>query len=349
VTRINGDKPHVVRGSGVSADDHRFAPGEKVANRYRIVDMIGAGAIGEVYEAYDEALAEPIALKTLKPHVASDGVTVERFRRELLLARRVTHSNVCRVYDLGRHDLREGVVVTFLTMELLRGISLADHIKRVGRAMTVGEALPLVTQMAAGLDAAHAAGVIHRDFKPGNLVLVPEAAGDSPAVVTAGYRVVTTDFGLARRNRLDEEALTNTGEALGTPLYMAPEQVAAGEQPITPATDIYALGIVMYELVTGQLPFKGNSITVMALKRIREAPPSPRTVVPDLDARWEAAILRCLERDPARRFQRASQVIEALTGESPDGLPPPDDAAETPSGRVKLGALLRRALGKRRE
>ncbi|HET6279772.1 MAG TPA: serine/threonine-protein kinase [Polyangia bacterium] len=327
----------------MSADDHRFAPGEKVANRYRIVDMIGAGAIGEVYEAYDEALAEPVALKTLKLQVASDGVTVERFRRELLLARRVTHNNVCRVYDLGRHDLRDGVVVTFLTMELLRGASLADHIKRLGRAMTIDEALPLVAQMAAGLDAAHGAGVIHRDFKPGNLVLVP----DGVAGVAAGFRVVTTDFGLARRNRLDEEALTNTGEALGTPLYMAPEQVAAGEQPITPATDIYALGIVIYELLTGQLPFKGNSITVMALKRIREAPPSPRTVVPDLDARWEAAILRCLERDPARRFQRASELMAALTGGDPDGAPLPDDATETPSGRVKLGRLLRRVVSRK--
>lgn len=338
MTRVNGDKPRIARGPG---DDHRFAPGEKLAGRYRIIDMLGAGAIGEVYEAYDEALAEPVALKTLKAQVASDGVTVERFRRELLLARRVTHNNVCRVYDLGRHELTAGgPVVTFLTMELLRGLSLADHIKKLGRAMSPEEALPLVAQMAAGLDAAHDAGVIHRDFKPGNLMMVPDAG----AAGEAGFRVVTTDFGLARRNRLDEEALTNTGEALGTPLYMAPEQVAAGSQPITPATDIYALGIIIYELVTGELPFKGNSITVMALKRIREAPPAPSTLVPHLDPRWDAAIMRSLEREPARRYQRASQLMAALTEESPDTGVVEGTQAESPSGRVKLARLLKRVV-----
>jgi serine/threonine protein kinase len=336
MTRVGEDNRRAGGNGGTPGDDHRFAPGEKVAGRYRIVELIGAGAIGEVYEAFDEALAEPVALKTLNTRMASDGVTVERFRRELQLARRVTHRNVCRVYDLGRHDLADGAVVTFLTMELLRGISLAEHLRTFGRPMTLAEAFPLVAQMGAGLQAAHDAGVIHRDFKPGNLVLVPEEPG--------GFRVMITDFGLARRNRLDEEALTHTGEALGTPLYMAPEQVAAGEKPVTPATDIYALGIVIYEMVTAELPFKGNSITVMALKRIREAPVSPRAVVPDLDPRWEAAILHCLERDPARRFQRASDAVAALTAEAPPT--PPPTVSEPPAGRMRT--LLRRATGRNR-
>jgi serine/threonine-protein kinase len=208
--------------------------------------------------------------------------------------------------------------------------------------MTEDEALPLVKQMAAGLEGAHGAGVIHRDFKPGNLVLVPDDSG----AFAGGFRVVITDFGLARRSRLDDEALTNTGEALGTPLYMAPEQVVAGHQPVTPATDIYALGIVLYELVTGELPFKGNSITVMALKRVREAPASPRSVVPALDARWEAAILRCLEREPARRFQRGPELLAALSSAYPPEPPPPPESPPAPEG--KLRAFIRRATRRNR-
>jgi eukaryotic-like serine/threonine-protein kinase len=304
--------------------DQRFAPGDKLAGRYRIVHLIGEGAIGEVYEAFDEALAEPLALKTLRAQVASQAVTVERFRREIQLARKVTHRNVCRTYDLGRHELPDGTVVTFLTMELLRGISMDRYMRDRGR-LTIAEALPFVTQMTAGLAAAHDVGVIHRDFKPGNLVLVPEAgaAPDDPP------RLVISDFGLARRHGLGEETITTTGESLGTPLYMAPEQVHSGVEPISPATDIYALGIVLYELVTDEMPFKGNSTTVMALKRIKEKPVSPREFVPDLDARWEATIMRCLERSPARRYQTAGEVQAALIGDlPPTPLPPEPDPAE---------------------
>jgi serine/threonine protein kinase len=186
--------------------------------------------------------------------------------------------------------------------------------------------------MAAGLSAAHAVGVIHRDFKPGNLMLVPEPEGPP--------RVVITDFGLARRYSLDEISITVTGEAVGTPLYMAPEQVVTGQQPITAATDVYALGIVMFEMVTGELPFKGSSVTVMAIKRFKEAAPAPRLLVPDLDARWNAAILRCLERDPAKRYQTAAEVVAALTAEAP----PPEPAAPD-AGRS--GGFWKRVLRKK--
>ncbi len=296
-----------------------FSPGYTLAGRYRIVSLIGEGAIGEVYEAYDEALAEPVALKTLRAQVASHAVTVERFRREIQLARKVTHRNVCRTYDFGRHELANGTVVSFLTMELLRGVSFARHM-RDKRRMALADALPLVAQMTAGLEAAHHAGVIHRDFKPGNIVLVPEpgAAPDDPP------RLVITDFGLARRPGQGEESITNTGEALGTPLYMAPEQVTSGVEPITSATDIYALGIVLFEMVTDDMPFKGNSTTVMALKRIKEKPVSPTTIVPDLDPRWEAAIMRCLERHAARRYQNAGDVYAALVADAPTPPPPPE-------------------------
>jgi serine/threonine protein kinase len=318
---------------GPADTDPRFSPGVKLAGRYRIVSLIGEGAIGEVYEAYDEALGEPMALKTLHAQVASHAVTVERFRREIQLARKVTHRNVCRTFDLGRHDLPDGTQVAFLTMELLRGVSMARHMNAQGRFSTE-EALPLVRQMTAGLEAAHRAGVIHRDFKPGNLVLVPEAGGapgDPP-------RLVITDFGLARRPGLGDEGITNTGEALGTPLYMAPEQVMSGVEPITPATDIYALGIVLFEMLTNEMPFKGSSTTVMALKRIKEKPISPRTILPDLDPRWEAVVMRCLERVPARRYQTAADVETALIGDAP--IDPQGDA--TPPGGLR-GFFTRRS------
>jgi serine/threonine protein kinase len=303
-----------------------FSPGATLAGRYRIVSLIGEGAIGEVYEAYDAELGEPVALKTLRAQVASHAVTVERFRRELQLARKVTHRNVCRSYEFGRHELPDGTEVLFLTMELLRGPSLARHM-RDRRRMTPAEALPLVAQMAAGLEAAHRADVIHRDFKPGNIMLVPEpdAAPDEPP------RLVITDFGLARRPGQGEESITTTGEALGTPLYMAPEQVTSGVEPVTPATDVYALGIVLFEMVTDDMPFKGNSTTVMALKRIKEKPVSPTTIVPDLDPRWEAVIMRCLERHGAKRYQTAGEVYTALVADAA----PPRRPAETPAGRLR--------------
>jgi serine/threonine protein kinase len=312
------------RGGGHDPFDQRLADGELVAGRYKIVRLIGAGAVGEVYEANDETMNEAVALKTLRASSADDKVSVERFRREIQTARKVTHRNVCRTFDVGRHE-RAGVApLTFLTMELLRGETLAEALAARGRYRS-DEALPLVAQMSAGLGAAHAAGIVHRDFKPGNLMLVPDESGAT--------RVVITDFGLARRSALDDISITVTGEAVGTPLYMAPEQVVTGQQPISPATDVYALGIVMYEMVTGELPFKGSSITVMAIKRFKEAAPAPRLIVPDLDARWNAAILRCLEKDPARRFAGTAELMAALTAAGP----PPEPAPDAPESGWRRG------------
>jgi serine/threonine protein kinase len=304
------------RGGGHDPFDQRLADGEIVAGRYKIVRLLGAGAVGEVYEAHDETMGELVALKTLRASNAEDNVSVERFRREIQTARKVTHRNACRTFDVGSHKRDGAEPLTFLTMELLRGQTLTEALAARGRYRS-DEAMPLVTQMAAGLGAAHAAGVVHRDFKPGNLMLVPDEGGAT--------RVVITDFGLARRYGLDDVSITVTGEAVGTPLYMAPEQVVTGQQPITPATDVYSLGIVMYEMVTGELPFKGSSITVMAIKRFKEAAPAPRLIVPDLDARWNAAILRCLEKDPAKRFAGTAELMAALNADGP----PPEPATES--------------------
>src|SRR5258708_713959 len=215
------------------------------------------------------------------------------------------------VFELGQHVVLGGAErgernITYPPMELLEGETLAAR-RRRGR-MTADEALPLIQQMVAGLEAAHAAGVVHRDFKPSNVMLCD---GREPNPHT---RVVITDFGLARGfSKVDVSAsLTHSGQLIGTLAYMAPEQ--AEGKAITPATDIYALGLVMYEMVTGERPFPGEGPFAGVIERTHQLSPSPRTLVPDLDSRWEFAILRCLETRPEQRFQRPGEIVDALLG-----------------------------------
>ncbi len=292
--------------------------GQTLAGRFRIVRFLGQGGMGEVYEAEDLELNEQLALKTIRPEIAGDEDALARFKREIHLARRVTHGNVCRIFDLFRHQPPEPAQpINFLTMELLRGETLSARLRRTG-AMPVADAIPIVRQMAAALDAAHQANVIHRDFKSANVMLAAAREGSGSPL-----RAVVTDFGLARQQpSVGDDSTTSVSRMpgmRGTPAYMAPEQVR-GEN-ITTVADIYALGVVMFEMVTGRRPFGGDTPLATALKRLEEPPPSPRTLVPDLAPRWEAAILRCLERDPARRFARASEVVEALEEAAPAPAP----------------------------
>ena len=289
-------------------------PGLLLAGRFRLVRFLGQGGMGDVYEADDLEVAERVALKTLRPEIARDERAIERFRSELALARRVTHRNVCRIFDVFRHrpaDGASGEELALISMEMLPGETLAERIHKSG-PLRAADALPIVKQMAAALDAAHRAGVIHRDFKSSNVILVPAAvAGQAP-------RAVVTDFGLAQGIAAGEGTKPGTShpsEILGTPAYMAPEQVSGGV--VTPASDIYALGIVMYEMATGSCPFEADTPHITALKRLSEAVVSPRVRVPGLDPRWEAVILRCLERDPARRFASAADVLGALEPAAP--------------------------------
>jgi predicted ATPase/tetratricopeptide (TPR) repeat protein len=284
---------------GPEAD--RFTPGEQVADRYEIRGLLGRGGMGEVYEAWDRDLGIEVALKTLRIDTQTDE-SYRRLKMEGLLARSVWHPNVCRLYDLGRHDGERGPT-WFLTMERLHGDTLSSRLSG-GRRLSQGHARQLAEQMAAALGAAHAAGVVHRDFKPGNVILVG-SDGDERAVVT--------DFGIARSvtgAELDDRE--GSVFAAGTPVYMAPEQVRG--EPGGPGADIYALGIVLYEMVTGRPPFRDGSSLETARRRLTEPPPSPRGIVPDLDEHWETTILRCLELDPERRFRRAEDVAAALSG-----------------------------------
>ena len=318
-----------------------FADGETLAGRYRIVRFLAQGGMGEVYEAEDLELRQNVALKTISAQAGDvDPGAVERFKREIALARSVTHPNVCRIFDLGRHRAAtpEGALpvpaVTFLTMELLEGETLSQCLRRRGRLST-REALPLITQMADALGAAHKAQIVHRDFKSENVFLVPEdrapsatqPAGRPPA--TGPKRVVVTDFGVARGGAGDNFAAQVTGAGIvGTPSYMAPEQVEGG--PITTAADVYALGIVIYEMVTGRLPFEGPNPLSTAVKRLNEPPPPPHVHVPDLEAWWERAILRCLERDPQRRFATPGEVVAALQPPVRPAQPSPQAPAGGP-------------------
>ena len=311
--------------TGLSLEERKgvFAQDDLVSKRYRIIGLIGAGGAGEVYSAEDMALGERVALKTLSPGLAQSPVGLERFRREVTLSRKVTHPNVCRIFDLSEHEWENGRWTFFFTMELLDGTSLAHRLKN-GPRMTSDEALPLITQIALGLQAAHDSGVVHRDLKPSNIMLSGEGGG----------RVVITDFGLAHNQALDAVALTETGDMLGTVFYMSPEQVRGVE--ITPASDIYALGIVMYEMLTLGLPFEDVNLLATALRRLRTPPTPIRLRAPDLPARWVEVIDRCLAVEPEARFARAVDVVTALEG----GSPPP---AEPPRGW--LASLVKKRRG----
>ncbi|MCB9377696.1 MAG: protein kinase [Holophagales bacterium] len=281
-----------------------FETGAVLAGRYRIVRFLARGGMGEVYEAEDGDLRERVALKTVHPSVASEEGAIDRFKREIHLARKVTHPNVCRIFDVGYHAEADRTPIVFLTMELLEGETLSARLRRRGR-LPVEEALPIARQSAAALAAAHAAGVVHRDFKCENVFLVPRGESE---------RVVVTDFGIARGGSDDAFGLTLTsaGGVVGTPAYMAPEQVAG--ETVTPAVDQYALGIVLFEMVTGDLPFKGETPISTAAKRLTEAAPSPSTRVPELDSAWSAAIERALARQPERRFASVLDLVDALEG-----------------------------------
>jgi serine/threonine protein kinase len=305
--------------TGTDSDSRRggskdaFAPGAVVAGRYKVIDLVGSGGTGEVYRVVDQALGGTIALKTLKHGVAKHPVLLERFRREAQNALRVTHPNVCRIRDIGVHE-QGGQKRFFLTMELLEGESLAVLLARRAPFSTA-EALPIVTQIAEGLQAAHDSAVVHRDLKPGNVMLLPPAPGrDAP-------RAIITDFGLAISEEQIALGLTESSELIGTPEYMAPEQTEPGST--TPALDIYALGIITYEMLTKRRPFATGATPIETMLLRRQAAPQPlRAILPEADPIWDAAIQRCLERDPARRFARAADFVTALVERN---VPPPED------------------------
>ena len=262
-------------------NEGRFLPGRLVASRYRIIALLGKGGMGEVYRADDLTLGQPVALKFLPDEAGRDEGLLERFRNEVRMARRVSHPNVCRVYDVGDVDGQ-----TFFTMEYVDGEDLASLLRRIGR-LPPDKALDIARHLCAGLAAAHAKGVLHRDLKPANIML--DGRG----------QVVITDFGLAG---VADDIRGNEVRS-GTPAYMSPEQLAGKE--VSTRSDIYALGLVLYEVFTGKRAFAESPLK-LAHAGADRTPSRPSSVVKDLDPIVEKVILRCLEAEPTRTSSHGS-------------------------------------------
>jgi serine/threonine protein kinase/lipopolysaccharide biosynthesis regulator YciM len=283
--------PHHSNTSGLT-------PGQLLASRYRVVRLLGSGGMGEVYEVRDELIHEAVALKTLRRDLVAHRSGAARFESEMRLARKVAHPCVCRVFEVGAHELAGEPPLRFITMELLHGESLSSRIRRLGR-LTKEQAFPLAIQMAEGLQAAHELGIVHGDFKSSNVLIVAGPDGDHARI---------TDFGLARIDPgfqpADEtRTIHDGGKLVGTVGYMSPEQMGGGE--ITRASDLYSFGIVLFEMATGQLPFDKSHVIHAAMQRASGEGTRARSLAPNLDRRWEAAIVRCMQRDRTQRGSAA--------------------------------------------
>ncbi|MGH9729572.1 MAG: protein kinase domain-containing protein [Candidatus Acidiferrales bacterium] len=267
-------------------------PGDELGERYRIEALLGQGGMGRVYKAYDKELDRAIALKVLQPELTTDPNAMQRFKQELLLASRISHRHILRIHDLG-----EANGVKFISMAYVEGKDLHHLLHEEGKLPTA-RAQKIAEQLCEALDAAHSEGVVHRDLKPQNILMGKDD------------HVYISDFGLAKSLESSASGMTRTGQFLGTPRYMAPEQVEA--KPVDHRTDLYAFGLILYEMVTGQDAFKGDSTLQIMYRRVKEKAPNPKQFNPELPDSLSRVILRCLERDPARRYQSAKEILADL-------------------------------------
>lgn len=259
-------------------------------SRYQILKELGRGGMGVVFQAYDKQLKEQVAIKVLSPLLSSDPDALERLKREVSSARRITHPNVIRI-----HDISELNGLHFISMESFDGVSLKEYIKKTG-TLSLMQAFNIASQICDGLEAAHRQGVIHRDLKSQNII------------IAAGNQIKIIDFGLARAGNL--EGLTATGLIMGTPEYMAPEQVAG--KSVDERADIYSLGIILYEMFTGRVPFTGDSAIAVGFKQLKEDPPKPGDINPQLPPDVENVILRALQKNPLSRFLSVAELKSNL-------------------------------------
>jgi serine/threonine protein kinase/tetratricopeptide (TPR) repeat protein len=274
----------------IEAPKEELTRGATFADRYEIIEELGKGGMGKVYRVEDTELKQEIALKLIKPEISADKKTIERFRNELKIARNIRHKNVCGMYDLGE---KEGAY--FITMEYIRGEDLKNLIRKMGQ-LSAGQAITIAKQVCDGLSEAHRLDVVHRDLKPQNIMI--DTYGDA--------RIM--DFGIARS--LEAKGITGAGVMIGTPEYMSPEQVEGKEVDLR--SDIYSLGIILYEMVTGRVPFEGETPFTIGVKQKSEAPQNPQDINSQIPDDLNRVILHCLEKDKEKRFGSAAELRDEL-------------------------------------
>ena len=325
----------------VRSYDGPFQPGQQVGPRYTIIKLLGTGGMGAVYQAFDHELGVAVAIKVIRPAAQSDATAAKalelRFKRELVLARQVTHKNVVRIHDLGEID-----GIKYLTMPFVEGETLAHVLRRAG-TLPVPRAIQIATQIAEGLAAAHEKGVVHRDLKPENIMI--EQTSESP-IPGGGGDALIMDFGIARS--MDQGATqTAAGAVIGTLEYMAPEQAQGAK--VDQRADQYSFGLMLYDMLIGrQRAVRRDNAMTELLARLQTAPPSPRSINPDIPEPLDQLVMRCLRPSPGDRYASTQELVGALESLTPDGHLRPDVhdviAAPRPTWHLAAAGLVMAAL-----